>query len=496
MPAQYDERFPYRTELDMPVVGIEAEFKVFLDGEPIEPEVVWKTPGGFIERPLLKRTNKSSQLPTGGAVYFDGGVIEVVTPVIELASQCTARVTRSLWEQLGFVRDELTRWEERTGKSVRLEAFSCHFNVSFEMPREERTRNRTIQKLALLLAYLLPVPVTVAGLNRRSTSFGVRPRRDRIEMTLDFIPDPGLMAATAALIVGVVREVITWPSYNLTVLDELPLALPAGAEPGKHTTRKGWMLKDFHYPRSPFVTDINAPVWVTTRGARMSYRQMALVTASYFRESIRKYADPFSYRLLFSILRGETPSMLDLSDRPSAYDDVGRLTRWGTVLPELQNFSSLMNDVEAAPPFTPSMQRHVAEREEKRARFLAGDSDEVALPTPRRRRKGDLDETLAPPWRGEATDRREPEDPGSSAGRRSTERRRPATTLPTRPLSRSAYENVFIKLASGGHLKLGEEILTPVAVKGWYHSVFRSRNGEERLLSIDQLLEHIGSWQD
>lgn len=497
MPAQYDERFPYRTELDMPVIGIEAEFKVFLDGQPVEPEAVWKQPSGFIQRPLLKRTNKSSQLPTGGAVYFDGGVIEVVTPVIELAPQCTARATRSLWEQLGFVRDELTKWEERSGKTVRLEGFSCHFNVSFEMPREERTRNRTIQKLALLLAHLLPVPVTVAGLNRRSTSFGVRPRRERIELTLDFIPDPGLMAATAALIVGVVREVITWPSYNLSVLDDLPLALPAGVEPGKHTTRKGWMLKDFHYPRSPFVTDINAPVWRTTRGTRMSYRQMALETASYFRESIRELADPFSYRLLFSILRGQTPSMLELGDRPPAYEDIGRLTRWGTVLPELKNFRTLMDDAAAEPPpITPSMQRYIAEREEERLRFIAGENDEIVPFTRRRRRRSDLDETLAPPWRGEATDRRELEDPAASAGRRTAERRRPATTLPARRLTRSAYENVFIKLASGGHLKLGDEILTPIAVKGWYHSVFRSGNGEERLISIDQLLEHIGSWQD
>jgi hypothetical protein len=496
MPAQYDERFPYRTELDMPVIGIEAEFKVFLDGKAVQPEAVWKQPSGFIDRPLLKRTNKSSQLPTGGAVYFDGGVIEVVTPVIEIAPQCTARVTRSLWEQLGFVRDELTKWEERSGRRVRLEAFSCHINVSFEVPREERTRNRTIQKLALLLAHLLPVPVTVAGLNRRSTSFGVRPRRDRIELTLDFIPDPGLMAATTALIVGVVREVITWPSYNVKVLDELPVAIPSGVEPGRHTTRKGWMLKDFHYPRSPFITDINAPVWMTTRGSRMSFRQMALQTAGYFRDSIRKLADPFSYRLLFSILRGETPSMLELPDRPPAYDDVGRLTRWGTVLPELENFSALMDDGAAHPaPFTPSLERYIAEREEERTRFLAGESAELS-PSQRRRRKSDLEEKLAPPWRGEPTDRRAAAKAPASAGRRASERRRPHLALPGKRLTRSAYESVFIKLASGGHLELGDEILTPVAVKGWYHSLFRSRNGEERLLSIDQLLAHIGSWQE
>jgi hypothetical protein len=191
MSSAHDPRFPYRSELEMPVIGLESEFKVFVDGEEIVPEEYWRTPAAFIDRPLLKRTTKSSQLPTGGAVYFDGGVIELVTPVIEIAPHCTARVVRSLWEQIGFVREQLDRWEERAGHRVRLQAFSCHVNVSFELDRTERTRNRTIQKLALLLAHLLPVPVIVVGANRRSTGVGVRPRRERIEITLDFTPDPG-----------------------------------------------------------------------------------------------------------------------------------------------------------------------------------------------------------------------------------------------------------------------------------------------------------------
>src|SRR5206468_8133521 len=117
----------------------------------------------FIDQPLLKRTSKSLQLPTGGALYFDGGVLEVVTPVIEIAPQCTARVVRSLWEQIAFVRDQLDAWEKRSGNTARLQAYSCHFNISFELGREERSRNRTIQKLALLLSYLLPVPVIVVA---------------------------------------------------------------------------------------------------------------------------------------------------------------------------------------------------------------------------------------------------------------------------------------------------------------------------------------------
>ncbi|MEA2488246.1 MAG: hypothetical protein QOH21_38, partial [Acidobacteriota bacterium] len=330
-------RFPYRNELDLPVIGLEAEFQVFVDGELVVPEDYWRTPSGFIDQPLLARTSKSSQLPTGGAVYFDGGVIEVVTPVIEIAPQCTGRVVRSVWEQLGFVRDHLDRWEKKTGKDVRLGAFSCHFNISFELHRDERNRNRTIQKLALLLAHLLAVPVIITGANRKSTGIGVRPRRDRIEITLDFTPDPGLMAATTALIVGIVREVITWPSYRVEELAARKIATLAEVTPGKHATRNGWILRDFHFPRSPFTTSIDDASWPTTDGRTLSLRAIALEIATYFRDSIRQMSDPFSYRLLYSVLRGETPSLLDLDDRPPGYDNVGRAVRWGSSLPELEN---------------------------------------------------------------------------------------------------------------------------------------------------------------
>ncbi len=407
----YDERFPYTSELEMPVIGLEAEFKVFIDDVERTPETVWRTPAGFIDRPLLKRTTKSMQLPTGGALYFDGGVVEVVTPVIEIAPQCTARVVRSLWEQIGFVREQLDAWERRSGQRVRLQAFSCHVNISFELTREQRGRHRTIQKLALLLAHLLPVPLIVTAANRRSTGIGVRPRRERVEITLDFTPDPGLMAAAAALIVGIVRQVISWPSYRLKELDVRGIPLIAGVAPGKHATRKGWLTRDSHFPRNPFKTDVDERVWKTNGGAMISLRQIARGITMPFRDSIRRYADPFSYRLLFSILRGETPALIDLPDRPAAYDDVGRTTRWGSVLPELENFASLMLDA---------------------------------------------------PWAGE--------------------------------LRRSAYERVFLKLGTGSRLRIGDEILTPVKVKGWYHSIFRTATGEERMLSIDQLLQYMGAW--
>lgn len=453
-------RFPYRNELELPVIGLEAEFETIVDGERVVPEDYWRTPAGFIDRPLLARTKKSSQLPTGGAVYFDGGVVEVVTPVIEIAPQCTGRVVRSVWEQIGFVRDHFDRWEKRSGRHVQLRAFSCHFNISFELAREERNRDRTIQKLALLLTHLLAVPVLVTGANRRSTGIGVRPRRDRIEITLDFTPDPGLMAATTALIVGIVREVISWPSYRVEELAARGIPSLAGVTPGKHATRNGWVLRDFHFPQSPFAGSIDERRWSTTDGRTVSLREAALEIAECFREPIERLADAFSARLLFAVLRGDMPSLLELPDRPAGYDDIGHSVRWATPLPELDNYAAMMQG------------------------------------SPRRRAR-DVEEQLAPPWAGEPLDRRERVVLPPRVERRDRTERRKESTLPPLPrLTRSEYEKVFLKLASGRRLQLGREMLTPVAVKGWYHAVFRNARGDERLLSIDQVREHMDRWRE
>jgi hypothetical protein len=445
-------RFPYRNELRFPVIGLEAEFRVFIDDQEIVPEEYWRAPSDFITRPLLRRSSKASQLPTGGAVYFDGGVLEVVTPVIEIAPQCTARVVRSLWEQIGFVREQLDRWQHRNAKDVRLQAFSCHFNISYELAREERNRNRTIQKLAMLLAYLLPAPVIVTGANRRSSGMGVRPRRDRIEITLDFTPDPGMMAATTALIVGIVRDVIGWPSYRVEELETRGLPVLEGVTPGKHETRNGWITRDFHFPQSPFTTSVDAETWPLTDGRRLSLRQIALEIATHFHDSIRTWADPFSYRVLFAVLRGKVPSLLDLGDRPAAYDDVGRAIRWGTTLPELHNYA------------------------------IEG------------RRAADLEE---PPWRDKGADRRTHVTLPARIERRAQPERRTGPPPATAPrLKRSAYERVFRQLGSGKRLQIGRELLTPVGVRGWYHAVFENARGEERLLSIDQVLENMERWRE
>src|SRR5207244_1238462 len=99
---------PRTLPLLMPVIGMEAEFNVIVDGVESVPLAHWSHPREFIRPRMLPRTKGSSQLPTGGAVYFDKGVIEVATPPIEIAPGCAARVARNLWDHIGFVRGELT----------------------------------------------------------------------------------------------------------------------------------------------------------------------------------------------------------------------------------------------------------------------------------------------------------------------------------------------------------------------------------------------------
>jgi hypothetical protein len=525
-----NSRLPQRTRLAMPVMGMESEFNVWLDEAEINPETYWKHPKAFIDTPLLEREKTSSQIPTGGAVYFDRGVIEVVTPVIELAPHSTARMVRNLWEQIGFVRDQLTRWGKREEHTVRLKAYSTHYNVSYEIPRREQNRNRNIKKLALLLAYILPVPVMVVGANRRSTGVGVRPRGNRIEITVDFTPDPGLMVATATLIVGIVREVMSWPSYDLSLLKTLPIPVIAGVIPGKHTTRKGWLTKDFHYPRSPYTSDINAPTWTTQYGETRSLRGIAREVAWHFRRSIRETSDPFSMRLLFAVLTGRAPSMLELVDRPTAYDDVGHLCRWGMVIHELKDYETEMGLLKPRVWETKSIDEHVIERTKAREQhLLERDSVKAAAPHDHHVAAGKCDDVVQPPvatparrgGNGRARSRRSGDTPGrlmprrptqyldrrgtallpattARERRRSRERRRNqyAIPFPDRRLTRSAYEQVFLKLVSGGRLSLGGELYRPVGMKGWYHAIFRGeRSGEERLLTIDQLLRKMNDWR-
>lgn len=334
---------PGAARLRLAAIGMEAEFTLVVDGQEVKPEDVFGDPSAFLNGPLMHRVGTSYSLPTGGAVYFDTGVIEVATPVIEIEPGCAARAGRSLWESIHTVRHALDDWERRTGRSARLVGFSAHYNISFELPPEEQGTERTVEMLALLLSYILPVPVMLLAANKRSTGIGVRPRGDRIEITADFTPSAALMIAAGTLITGITRAVMQWPHFRLDALEAHGLPVIEGFAPMPHTSRKGWLARKDRYPRDPFGVHPDAPVWQVERSyfstralepTPLSLREIAHAVGRHFSAPIEAVSNPFTFQLVRRVLHGEAPSLLELVDRPPEYEDVCRLCLWDDLFPE------------------------------------------------------------------------------------------------------------------------------------------------------------------
>jgi hypothetical protein len=304
-------------------IGLESEFTLFIDDELTRPEQIFGRPTGFIRDTLMHRCGTSYHLPNGGAVYFDTGVVEVATPLIEIDAGCGARAGRSLWEGICYIRGELDAWQERSGRQARLAGFSTHYNVTFDLPGSND--GRSVERLARLLTFILPLPVMILAANRRSTGIGIRPRHDRIEVTVDFTPSPALMIATATLITGVVRDVMRWERYDPGLLDVHRIPRIAGFAPIPHTSRKGWLARYSCFESNPFACDLDEPLWRLVDGETVSLRVLARQVLRPFLSSIRRISDPFTWRLINAIMRGRSASLLDLPDRPPSYDDVGRL---------------------------------------------------------------------------------------------------------------------------------------------------------------------------
>jgi hypothetical protein len=322
------------TRLRLPAIGLESEFSLVVDGQPARPEDIFGDPRAFIRGSLIHRTGTSYQLPSGAAIYFDTGVIEVATPLVELERGSVARAGRSLWESICFIRGELDEWDRKNGHVTRLVGFSTHYNISIEGSRGSRAQS--LDALSRLLTYVLPPPVMLLALNCRSTGVGVRPRGDRVEVTADFTPSSTLMIAAGSLITGIVREVITWPSFRLDTLAQRAVPGIVGFRPIPHTSRKGWLARIDCYPENPITTDIDARVWPLTRdrSTRASLREIATGIFTAFRRPIARVADPLSLRLIHAVLSGRTASLLELPDRPREYEDVGRLCGWQPFYPD------------------------------------------------------------------------------------------------------------------------------------------------------------------
>ncbi len=305
-----------------PVIGAESEFTVLVNDKPQRPEVIFKTPQEIVREKMMHRAGRSYHMPSGGAIYFDTGVIEVATPIIEVEDDCCLRVIRSLWEQIRYLRTELDAWEKRDGRKVRLEGFSTHYSVS--LPVERPLDERAAMRLALLLSYVVAVPGLLLSANRLSTGIGVRPRGNRVEITADFTPDPELMVAAATFFTAAVMEVTDWSAHDLSVLRERKIPVIRGFKPRRHTSRKGWLARYDCYPRNPFAADIVAEDWETLDGRRMSLRSIGLDIASRFTARMRQLADREVCEHVQAVLNGRARSLMDFDGRPPQYSDVGR----------------------------------------------------------------------------------------------------------------------------------------------------------------------------
>jgi len=309
------------------VIGLEAEFNLFVNGRRRRPEKVFGDPSRLVRRRMIPRAGKSFQLPAGGAIYFDTGVIEVATPIVELDPGCCYRATRLLWEQIRYLRRELDHWATRHKCHCTLQGFSTHYNFSFPSTRKSQLRNAT--KLAYLLAHVLPVPVILLATNRQSSAVGVRPRGNRIEVTVDFTPDPALMLATCVFTAGAMETVLQWKDFRLRQLARHGLPRIAGFRLRKHSSRRGWRVTTDSLGRDPFTSDINESSWKMRDGRKLSLRAIAAETLRPFRQRIRQISDTSTLEHIGAVFAGDARSLLDFEKRPDAYDDVGHGIDWG-----------------------------------------------------------------------------------------------------------------------------------------------------------------------
>jgi hypothetical protein len=309
------------------VIGLEAEFNLFINGRRRRPEQVFGDPSRLVRRRMIPRTGKSFQLPAGGAIYFDTGVIEVATPIVELERGCCYRATRLLWEQIRYLRRELDHWAKRHKCHCTLQGFSAHYNFSFPTARKSKLRNAT--KLAYLMAHILPVPVILLATNRQSSAVGVRPRGNRIEVTVDFTPDPALMLATCAFIAGAMETVLRWEDFRLRQLGRHRLPRIARFRLRKHSSRRGWRVTADSLGQNPFISDLNESLWKLRDGRRLSLRAIALESLRPIRQQIRQISDPSTLEHIAAVFAGDARSLLDFEKRPDAYDDVGHGIDWG-----------------------------------------------------------------------------------------------------------------------------------------------------------------------
>src|SRR5262249_22213868 len=133
--------------------------------------------------------------------------------------------------------------------------------------------------------------------------------------------------------VGITREVMTWPTFELHALDGRDIPVLSDFTPEPHSSRKGWVARFSSFAENPFVASVDDAMWRTRDGDTRSLRDIAATITKYFWPSIERLGDPRSLKLISAVMDGRTPSLLELDDRPAAYESVGRLCTWANLFP-------------------------------------------------------------------------------------------------------------------------------------------------------------------
>jgi hypothetical protein len=275
---------------------------------------------------MIPRTGRSYQLPAGGAIYFDTGVIEVATPIIELAPGCCYRATRLLWEQIRYVRKELDAWGKKHGHKCRLQGFSTHYNFSF--PAARRTAKRTSSNLAFLLTHILPAPVALlAGKSREQ-------RRRRAATWFTAGSHGGFHTGCRAHARDVRlcrrrgrrRAALGGLRTRQIEAHGIPRLQPLRIR--KHSSRRGWRIVPSSLQQNPFTCDTTAEIWKLRDGRTVSLRQAAAETMRPFRAEIRRLSDAATLEHIEAVFAGNARSLLDFPERPAEYDDAGHALDW------------------------------------------------------------------------------------------------------------------------------------------------------------------------
>jgi hypothetical protein len=81
------------------------------------------------------------------------------------------------------------------------------------------------------------------------------------------------------------------------------------------------------------MSDVAAPMWASRAGEVLSLREVSARITKYFWPSIARLGDSRSLRLIQGVMHGTMPSLLELEDRPAAYESVGRLCTWTNLFP-------------------------------------------------------------------------------------------------------------------------------------------------------------------